>query len=514
MHKQSSHSAGRFNIMNLRFLGGWFLAIAGISILLTMGCEKGALGVKPATVIGQVVDKDNPSVPVANALVRMISKEAVGSSELVQGNNFVSAVTGADGKFTFESVQADNVVFEYSAPGYSSMLYPKSSSGESESEGSTAEIEFVSIRSGAFVDLRMLPLQKISNPLPAEVTVRLDLIDSATKQPIDKNYDNTEALKFTISFNGVAFTKSAQMWRDEGVKISAASAVKTVIRNEPVGSGASVYNSRDDVTIDGSGDAFQRIEMTPVTYQLSLRCLNVPDYIVGSQAVVNLFAEIPAYDYRPAQIIKSAVMQAYGDLYVLELPGIVLQSSLGVHLRIQTRGYYDEIVHITSSNLKEGSQGNYRLDIDFLHSNDTIVANQPTPVTYDPADPKKSIVGLYDNIKRRDIAIYVTNLLANDIVSMAISLPNSGVVYDLPYPLDPTSAGQSTGGEPVVVTFKDVAVGFYMSYALNVTRAGESFSISKSNLMINPENEPTPSTLMFSVNWKVEYDKILAKPAE
>ena len=48
--------------MNLRFWGGWFLAIAGISILLTMGCEKGALGVKPATIVGQVVDKDNPSL--------------------------------------------------------------------------------------------------------------------------------------------------------------------------------------------------------------------------------------------------------------------------------------------------------------------------------------------------------------------------------------------------------------------------------------------------------------------
>ncbi len=501
--------------MNLRFWGGWFLAIAGISILLTMGCEKGALGVKPATVVGQVVDKDNPSIPVANAVVRMISKEQVGTSELVQGNNFVSAVTGEDGKFVFESVNADNVVFEYTAPGYSSMIYPKSSSGDDEAEGATAEIQFVSIRSGAYVDLRMLPLEKISNPLPAKVTVKLDLIDSATKQPIDKNYDNTEALKFTISLNGESFTKSAQMWRDEGVEISAATSVKTVIRNEPVGSGASVYNSRDDVTINGSGDVYQRIEMTAVTYQLSLRCLNVPDYIVGSQAVVNLFAEIPANGYQPAQIVKSAVMQAYGDLYVLELPGIVLQSALGIHLRIQTRGYFDEVVHITSTNLKEGAQGNYRLDIDFLHDNQSVANGVTTPINYDPADALKSVVGLYDNIKRRDVAIYVTNMMANDIVSAAISLPHEGVpVYDLPYPLNPTGAGQSTGGEPVIITFRQVAVGYNMSYALTVTRAGESASITKSNLMVNPENEPTSSTLMFAVNWKVEYDKIVAQPAE
>ncbi|HNX75508.1 MAG TPA: carboxypeptidase-like regulatory domain-containing protein [Candidatus Rifleibacterium sp.] len=496
--------------MNLRFLGGWFLAIAGISILLTMGCEKGALGVKPATVVGQVVDKDNPSVPVANAVVRMISKEQVGTSELVQGNNFVSAVTGADGKFVFESVNADNVVFEYTAPGYSSMIYPKTSSGGDSTgqESATAQIEFVSIRSGAFVDLRMLPLEKISNPLPEEVSIKLDLVDATTKKPIDKNYDNTEALKFTISFNGTSYTKSAQMWRDEGIKIRAASSIKTVIRNEPVGSGASVYNSRDDVTLVGSSDVYQRVEMTPVTYQLSLRCLNVPDYIVGSQAAVNLFAEIPAYDFQPAQIVKSAVMQAYGDLYVLELPGVVLQSALGIHLRIQTRGYYDEIVHITSTNLKEGAQGNYRLDINFLHNNNSMNGTQSTPITYDPADAARSVVGLYDNMKRRDVAVYVTNLQPNDIVSMAISLPHTGVNYDLPYPLSPTSAGQSTGGEPVIVTFSDVAVGFNMSYSLALTRGAESFSISKSNLMINPENEPTPSTLMFAVNWLVEYNKL------
>lgn len=500
--------------MNLRFWGGWFLAIAGISILLTMGCEKGALGVKPATIVGQIVDKDNPTIPVANAVVRMISKEAVGTSELVQGNNFVSAVTGADGKFVFESVQADNVVFEYSAPGYASMIYPKTTSGDNEAEGSTAQIEFVSVRSGAFVDLRMLPLEKISNPLPATIKAKIDLVDKTTQQSILFN-PNGEHVRFAISFNGITYTKSAQMWREEGVTLSSSSSIKTVVRNEATNSASTAYKSRDDVTIDGSNDVFQRIELDPVTYQLSLRCLNVPDYMVGSQAVINVFAEIPATFtagiQKPAQIIKSLVMSNFGDMYVLDLPGLALQSSDGVHLRVQVRGYEDQVVLFRTNTLPSGTQGNYRLDIDMVLDDKAkevpLDANNTMGLIFDIASGITK-VGLFDNIKRRDIQIIVTNLESgNRVDSMAISLPHlTGPDYN------PVNRIANNG--PVTVSFGGVAVGYNMSYALAVTVATQSFSISKSNLVVNPENEPTPSTLVFAVNWAVEYNKLLNAPAE
>lgn len=468
--------------MSLRFWGGWFLAIAGISILLTMGCEKGALGVKPATVVGRVVDKDNPSVPVMNATVRMISKEAVGTAELLQGNNFLSAVTGTDGSFIFEHVQPDNVVFEYSAPGYSSMIYPAPTSSSDDADaGATAEIEFVSIRSGAMVDLRMLTLQKISNPLPATVKVKVDLVDKTTLQPIDKNRYN-ESLRFTITFNGKPYTMTAQKWREDGVvDVAAANTIKASIRNEVVG-GSAVYKAVDEVTLDGSGDVFKRIELDPVTYDLSLRCLNVPDYIVGSGAAVNLFAEIPATTSKPAQIVKSALMQPFGELYVLNLPGIALP----VDLRIQIRGYEDEVVKITDNNLTEGAQGNYRLDIDFLGDNGTRESE------YDPAQT----VGLYDNMKRRDVALSVSGLIDGNSINAIISLPHIGLpVY--------SSAGVETNvcyqGEPVWAIFSDVAVGYNMSYTVNVTTATSSYSISKTGLMVNPENDIGQSTLVFGV---------------
>ena len=111
--------------MNLRFWGGWFLAIACVCIFLTMGCESGSLGVKSAAVYGRVVNKDNPALGVANCIVRLVSKEAVsGGGELEQGYNFLSTITDANGYFAFEKVQPDNVLFEFSAPGYKKVIYP------------------------------------------------------------------------------------------------------------------------------------------------------------------------------------------------------------------------------------------------------------------------------------------------------------------------------------------------------------------------------------------------------
>ena len=117
--QNSSNITGGLKTMNLRFWGGWFLAIACVCIFLTMGCESGSLGVKYATVYGRLVNKDNVSLGVPNATVRMVSKETIsGGGELEQGYNFLATVTDAEGYFVFEKVHPDNVIFEFSAPGY------------------------------------------------------------------------------------------------------------------------------------------------------------------------------------------------------------------------------------------------------------------------------------------------------------------------------------------------------------------------------------------------------------
>lgn len=483
--------------MNLRFWGGWFLAIAGISILLTMGCEKGALGVKPATIVGQVVDKDNPSIPVANAVVRMISKEAVGTSELVQGNNFVSAVTGVDGRFVFESVQADNVVFEYSAPGYASMIYPKPSSGDDESEGSTAEIEFVSVRSGAFVDLRMLPLEKISNPLPASINVRIDLVDSMTKSQING--------KFWCNINGAYATTTADILRRVGIEnVRPGSTIPIRVGEYVQGSGPMKYLSREDISVNGTSDVYIKVELEPVTYQLSLRYLNVPSYIVGSQAVVNFFAEIPATTTKPAQIIKQWKKQNFENMDVIDLPGLYLADPNGLDLRIQVQGYEDEVVKFTGDSFATGTAGTYRLDIDFRLATDSFIYGQNGNTT----------VGLYDNLKTRNLRIAVTNLKANYTVrDAAIMLPNKGgPTYSGSAPSNSGAADsyEISAAGSVYIDFTGVAVGYTLPYTFTVDDGLESYSVTKSDKAIPEEigATNTSSTYNFSVNWSVEYEKL------
>ena len=139
-HTNNSSTLTRgLKFMNLKFWGGWFLAIACVCIFLTMGCESGNLGVKYSTVYGRLVNKDTVNMGVPNATVRMMSKEAVsGGGELDQGYNFLATVTDANGYFIFEKVHPDNVVFEFSAPGYRKLIFP-STSESTEEDGSSSE---------------------------------------------------------------------------------------------------------------------------------------------------------------------------------------------------------------------------------------------------------------------------------------------------------------------------------------------------------------------------------------
>ena len=196
---------------NFRFWGGWFLVFAGLSILLTMGCEKGALGVKSATVTGKVVDKDNTNTPVPNAIVRMMSKEAVGSGELPQGSNFMATNTDANGNFIFENVSADNVVLEVNANGYAKILYPSTQAATTE-DGQTEEagqVQSVYVRSGSVTNVGYLAMTKISNPLPETISTSIVFRDATTLELIDE-----KAGPITVSFNNQTVTLPVSNWRD------------------------------------------------------------------------------------------------------------------------------------------------------------------------------------------------------------------------------------------------------------------------------------------------------------
>jgi hypothetical protein len=261
MEKHSSGLVGRFNGMNLRFWGGWFLAIAGLAILLTMGCEKGALGVKPALVTGKIVDEDSGN-GIANATVRMISKEKFGTGEVKQGHNFATAMTSASGNFVFENVAPDNVIFEFFANNYNQAIFPKKAAGADEegNEAEVAEIESVYIRSGAVVNMGELKLKPLAtSPLAATMTARIDLVDNTTKKQIDGN------LEFTISFNGVPYRKTAAEWRNTGVlDLPTARNLKVMVRHETANANEYMLYVSKTVDYTVSGDLIEIIALEPV----------------------------------------------------------------------------------------------------------------------------------------------------------------------------------------------------------------------------------------------------------
>ncbi|GAB4272253.1 MAG: hypothetical protein Kow0029_10730 [Candidatus Rifleibacteriota bacterium] len=485
--------------MNLRFWGGWFLVLAGIGIVLTMGCEKGALGVKPAVVMGKVVDSDNTSIAVSGALVRMMSMEAVGASELKQGNTYASTITDADGMFVFENVTPDNVVFEIEASGYAKKEYPETTAATSDTGETTtaAKVDKVYVKSGSVTNLGLIGLRKITNPLPETITAAIVLRDSKTLEILDES-----AGPVTISFNNQTITLPVSNWKDgidltgNPITLKAESSFKVMVRANP-----NFYLSKEQ-TIAGTGDIQTDFLLDPVSYNLLLRCTNVPDYIQGG--VVNVFAEsIPTNLASPPKVIATHTIDDLGDLTQPNLPEVIQVPGLAlpVNLRINVRGYEDEVLTISQSNLPAGTQGTYRIDVNFLNNNGT------RALIYDPV--LASQAGLLDNRMKRDVVLEVAgpHLLDGDVVNAAISLPSGAVTYDNGVVVSATPVACSNN-MPVRITFADTAVGYNMDYVVSIypsvgspSYASGSYTISSADpIMINPVDDVPASALLIGVN--------------
>lgn len=484
--------------MNLRFWGGWFLVLAGISVMMTMGCEKGALGVKPATVIGKVVSKDNTSIPVPNAQVRMMSVIAVGSNELKQGHTFASTVTDAGGNFLFENAPPDNVVFEVTAGGYAKMIYPETVAAieDDGQAGAVSTVDQVYIKSGSVTNLGLLPMRKISNALPETVNVSLVLRDNKTREILTES-----AGPVTISFNNQSVTLPVSNWKNgidltgNPITLNAESSFQVMVRANP-----EFYNAQT-TTMPGTGDIQAEIFLTAISYNLLLRCTEVPDYIQGG--VVNIFAEtIPTSLASPPKVIATHSIDDLGSLSAPNLPETISIPGLAlpVNLRIQVRGYSDEVMTISQNNLPSGSQGTYRVDANFLHNNGT------RALIYDPV--LASQAGLLDNRLGRDVVLEVAgpHLIDGDVVAVAISLPSGNSTYDNGVVVSATPVACSNN-RPVRVTFPDTAVGYNMSYTVSIypsvgspSYASGSYTLSSTEpIMINPANDVPARGLLIGV---------------
>jgi hypothetical protein len=492
MSKRTFDNFGRLKGMNLKFWGGWFLVLAGIAVMLTMGCEKGALGVKSALVKGKVVDRSN-NAPISGATVRMMSMEEIGSSELKQGNNYVYTTTNQDGDFVFENVRPDNVVFEFQANGFAEMQYPQTSGGGTDTETDTGEtltsqVDKVFILSGSVTDIGAIGLTKVSNPLPESITAKITLRDSKTREVLD----NTRVGNFEISFNNVTYTTTVNdlmAGKDvngNDIELEAGSSIEVKVQ-----ANSTLYLVKEE-TFSGSGDIVADMFLEPVTYNLLMRCVNVPDYINGG--VVNIFAEIQDGN-KPPQIIATQTIDDLGNLSAPNLPALVQVPGLAlpVDLRIQVRGYKDEIV--TVSSLPEGSQGSYRIDIDFLDDNNT------TEFTYSQSSNTKDHASMFDNRIKRDVILRVAgpDVATGDALNAVINLPSDDPVIPSPY--------NYANSDTWEIEFPKVSVGYDLYYTVSVMpsnpAASGTYNISNEDgIMINPPVASPPSPLFIGVEAK------------
>jgi hypothetical protein len=338
-------------------------------------------------------------------------------------------------------------------------------------------------------------LTKVTDPLPEKIFVKsIVLRDRTTLDMLDPNAE------VSISFNNQTFDNvKVSDWKNgqiNGVPIelTAENSFNVMVRADPT-----LYLAKEE-TLSGRGDIQAEILLDPVTYNILLRTTNVPDYIEGG--IINVFAETIAGN-KPPQVIATHSIQDLGDLTNPNLPELIQVPGLAmpVNLRIQVRGYDDEIMQISSTNLPNGTLGTYRLDINFLYNNST------TDMVYDPAVASQA--GLLDNRNGRDVTLAVAgpHLLDGDVVSAVTSLPSGSPVYDNGS-LVANSPLPSVANRPVYVTFPDTAVGYRMGYSVNISPsvgspsfASGSYNISSENpIMISPNNDDPATGLLIGVN--------------
>ena len=447
--------------MNLKFWGGWFLAIACVCIFLTMGCESGSLGVKTSTVSGRLVNKDNVSVGVPNATVRMVSKEAVGGSgDLKQGYNFLATVTDANGYFLFENVHPDNVIFEFTAPGYRKLVFPSTES-TSEEDGSTSEsadIESVSVGSGIYVDLANILMEKVSVVLPDKIKVQIDFVDADTKERID------DKISLTVSFDGVDKPANAKIWREYGVEdIMGANEISVNVRDIKNPDGTVIYKPVD-TKISGTSNQYVTIEVEPVTYSLTFQFLNVPEYLLSStinKPIMTFLVENYENGQAPAQSISVTKVDNFSQLHTLNVPSVKNPQQI----RIRMHGYYDEVINL-NQHMADDAQGSYRIDVDFAFDDGFKVEDlNDNPVT--PGDFKGKI-GLADNVIRRPIIVNMIGLENNDEASIVTNFPlKASDIQWLPRMGDSPDRGRAENGA-ITAVLSNCPTYFDMYYTISV----------------------------------------------
>ncbi len=434
--------------MNVRVWGGWLLAALGITVLMTMGCEKGALGVRTSNLTGKIIDSAS-SAPVEGVRVKIVSETAITTNaQAALGQNYVS-ITDAGGRFMFTNLTPDKFKMEATKVGYEDLQYPSASS----------TVTSLYVPNAETVDIGQIKMNAVGSPLPQNISVRVYLRDSKSMEllPLDQSV--------TITFDDKSETRTVEYWQSGEYQLPAKSGVYAVSISH---SDPTIYKTTS-TTFSGTANIMTDILLDANSYNLIVRAVNVPDYIQGG--IMNIYAEKAGTN--PPKVLATQTLVNLGVLTTPNLPAYIEVPGIAfpIKLRINVRGYKDEVITV---NMAQGNQGNFRVDVDFLSDN----ASYAPTLTDD-----NNTFGLLDNRMTRPVALRVAgpDLLDGDTVA--------GVLFGEGVS-DPPLA---VAGGFVDLVFGAVPVGYKLPWSVTVTpaplrAASGSFTIGspEEGTMINP----------------------------
>lgn len=374
--------------MNVRVWGGWLLAALGITVLMTMGCEKGALGVRTSNLTGTIIDSAS-SAPVEGVRVKIVSETAITTNaQAALGQNYVS-VTDANGRFMFTNLTPDKFKMEANKVGFEDLVYPSASS----------TITSVYVPNAETVDIGSIKMNAVGSPLPQYISVRLNLRDSKSMELLPGDQ------QVTITFDDESKTASVDYWKSGVHQLSAKNGNYVVsISPDPE------FYKTTNTALSGAANILTDIMLEANSYNLIVRCVNVPDYIVGG--IMNLYAEQTGSN--PPKVLATHTIDNLGNLANPNLPNVIQVPGIAfpIDLRVNVRGYHDEVVRIDTNDIAQGEQGNIRIDVDFLLRNGS---EAPAATDLDRNNP---VVGILDNRIERNVKIRVAgpDLIQDDLV--------------------------------------------------------------------------------------------------
>ncbi|MBF0546759.1 MAG: carboxypeptidase regulatory-like domain-containing protein [Candidatus Riflebacteria bacterium] len=378
-----------------RVLGSWILVIMVFLVLMTIGCEKGASGLKTGIVMGRMVDGTKRDVGVAGARVQIASAQPQSSGGGVPLGQQLVTTTDANGNFYFDGVRADAMTLYATHGNYFPFSYPNSNASASGNAGDSGSApgaagQNIWVTTNAVVNMGDLSMSPKPTTIPTgDITVKLYLRDAFTRELIDtaKNFPS-KAVYLTVD-NVQKVPMDPSDLRTTGLSLSPKTATYSISINVDPGSGKPRMYQVYDFSLAGNQSSVTDVYLQPFTYQISCRFLNCPSYITGGN--VNVFAEVN--DPNNSEIKKIIATQTVDTVTIqgenrLNLPLVVPlpEVPLPVSLRFNVFGYIDEVVDIPVS---AGTQGNVRVDVDFMGDN-----SLDHYYSYNHPDTTKSVNGV------------------------------------------------------------------------------------------------------------------------